>query len=209
MLLSHKLIISFLLGAVFFWFLLGSVRFFLAHEEPHAVHYHANFAVVVDGQKLDFSDDRYMEDVSACSVDGTQRPEDRVHLHDNNGDTIHVHAEGATWGHFFANLGYTLGPDLLRTDEGMLYLTDTEQGLVLQYFLNEQLVEAVDNQMITSEDRLLVYFGEPLGAAELLRPYEENVRSDAGEYNHSYDPGGCSGPTEKTLSQRLRESFLF
>lgn len=205
--LSQKSVITFLLGGLTVWLVIGTLRFAMADTEDHAVHHHANFAVMVDGQKLDFSADQYMEDVGACSVDGTQRPEDRVHLHDNNGDTIHIHAEGATWGHFFANLGFTLGSDLLQTDDGRRYPAALSEDSEITFFLNGELVEAIDNQTIDSEDRLLIHLGEPLSEAVLLAQYEENVRSDAGEFNHSYDPGGCSGPDEKNLSQRLRESF--
>ena len=40
---------------------LGTARFALAPPE-HPVHYHANFAVFIAGERLDLSGDRYMED---------------------------------------------------------------------------------------------------------------------------------------------------
>ena len=45
----------------------------------------------VNGERVDFSPDKYMEDVEGCSLTGRMNPEDRVHLHENNGDTIHIH----------------------------------------------------------------------------------------------------------------------
>jgi len=47
----------------------------------------------IDGEGVDFSDDKYMEDVAGCSLSGEKMPKDRVHLHENNGDTIHIHSE--------------------------------------------------------------------------------------------------------------------
>jgi len=44
-----------------------------------------------------------MEDIVGCSITGKISARDRVHLHENNGDTIHVHHDGVTWGHFFSN----------------------------------------------------------------------------------------------------------
>ena len=46
---------------------LGMARFAFVAPPP-AVHHHANFAVFVDGQRLDLSGDRYMEDVTACAA---------------------------------------------------------------------------------------------------------------------------------------------
>ena len=56
------------------------------------VHYHANFAVAIDGVKYDFSPDKYMEEIAGCYKTEVDRPQDRVHLHEKNGNTIHVHA---------------------------------------------------------------------------------------------------------------------
>jgi hypothetical protein len=35
---------------------------------PYQVHWHANFAVFIDGQAWDFSKDIYMEEVSRCNI---------------------------------------------------------------------------------------------------------------------------------------------
>ena len=56
--------VGFVLGVL----LLGAAGFALV-PTPQGVHYHANFAVFVDGQRLDLSADRFMEDVAACSAD--------------------------------------------------------------------------------------------------------------------------------------------
>jgi hypothetical protein len=61
------------------------------------VHYHANVAVFIDGKKWDFSREKYMEEVERCNVTKDVRPEDRIHLHDKNGDTVHVHMAASTW----------------------------------------------------------------------------------------------------------------
>lgn len=38
-----------------------------------------------------------MEEVSRCNVSEDVRPQDRVHLHDNIGDVVHVHVAASTW----------------------------------------------------------------------------------------------------------------
>src|SRR5690606_21078754 len=117
---------------------------FAAQEPQHPhVHYHANWAVVVDGERLDLSGDRYMEDVFQCSADpSAQRPEDRVHMHENNQDIVHVHAAGVTWGHFLANLGFGVGDDYLETDGGRYA---TGEGGSLKFILNGQPVRSIRN----------------------------------------------------------------
>lgn len=79
-------------------------------------HYHANIFLYRSGSLMDLSSDRYMEEISSCSKDGDLRPEDRVHLHENNPSTIHIHADGVAWGHFFANIRQIVTPVLWVDD---------------------------------------------------------------------------------------------
>lgn len=74
------------------------------HED---VHYHANIALFIDGKKVDLNDSKYMEETTKCAIDPSkQRPEDRTHFHENNGDLVHVHSAGVTWGHLMSNIGW-------------------------------------------------------------------------------------------------------
>jgi len=98
-----KILAPLILVALFF--LGGYVYGGLQFLPPH---YHANFALYIDGKKFDFSGDQYMEDVSKCSLGNTVYPKDRAHLHENNGNTIHVHAAGVSWEQFFSNVGFTI-----------------------------------------------------------------------------------------------------
>jgi len=47
----------------------------------------------IEGERVDFSDDKYMEDIAACGIGGVIYPSHRAHLHENNGETIHIHHE--------------------------------------------------------------------------------------------------------------------
>ena len=54
---------------------------FLFVPLPEPVHYHANFAMFIDGARVDLTGDTYMEDVAACKVDPSKIfPEERTHL---------------------------------------------------------------------------------------------------------------------------------
>lgn len=53
--------------------------------------YHANWAVFVNGERLDLSSDRYMEEVAACGAGHQVLPTQRVHMHGNDDDVVDVH----------------------------------------------------------------------------------------------------------------------
>lgn len=185
---------------------LGLARF-AALPPEQATHYHANWAVFVRGERLDLSGERYMEDVVRCKADPTRvDPQDRVHMHAGNHDVVHVHDGGATWGHLLANLGFGVGGDYLVTDAGERYVSGEEGSL--KFVLNGREVSSIRNEVIASEDRLLISFG-PETVEEVTRTQYPRVASDAGEYNHRPDPAGCAGPGEATLGDRLRRAFWF
>lgn len=195
----------FTLGLVAGALALGLVRLAFL-PEPEVVHHHANWAVFVDGARLDLSGDRYMEDVASCTVDPSYvAPEDRVHLHNRNPDVVHVHDRGATWGHLLANLGFGVGDDYLFTDTGRFV---PGGGKTLKFIVNGQAVPSIRNRVVESEDRLLVSYGaEP--AEEIVRTQLPRVASDAGEFNRKPDPAGCSGAAHETFGDRLRRAFWF
>jgi hypothetical protein len=175
---------------------------FVPMEE--ATHYHANFALFVGGERVDFSGDEYMEDVGACAVGGVVLPTTRTHLHNSNPDVAHVHHEGVTWGHLLTNLGFGLGEEYLALDDGPV-LTEGE-GRTLKFILNGQPQYAVDNELIRSGDRLLISYG-PESEAEVLRTQFPEVASTAEEYNLKSDPAGCAGAHEVTLWDRIQHAF--
>ena len=91
-------------------------------SDTNEVHYHAGFAVFDGTQRVDFSAFRYMSP-SPCELEtsGNLRfPEarahedvsdesshlDKVHLHNGNGQVVHVHTENITWRDFFKSLEY-------------------------------------------------------------------------------------------------------
>ena len=129
-----------LVGAVVGIGILGAIRYSRPVEETH-VHYHANWAVFVDGQRLDLSGNEYMEDVFQCMADpSSQTPETRIHMHENNQDVVHVHDSGTTWDHLLANLGFGIGHDYF--DSGKMRLQN-DGTRTLKFVLNGRLVTSV------------------------------------------------------------------
>ena len=63
--------------------LLAIVMTYMLVPRPYQVHYHANFAIFLDGKQWDFGKDIYMEETSRCNITMDVKPQDRIHLHEN------------------------------------------------------------------------------------------------------------------------------
>jgi hypothetical protein len=172
-----------------------------ALQKDHSTHHHANFAVYINGQKEDFNNFTFYEEVQSCSADGHENPKHRVHMHNNKNHLVHVHDGGATWGHFFANLGYGLTNNSVKTDAGIF--VDGADGKELTFFLNRQPVESLANRVIESGDTLLIDYGD---AAGIDTKYQQ-IPQDADEHNHKQDPSSCAGSGELTIKERVRRAF--
>jgi hypothetical protein len=197
---------SLLLGAIVGVLLFVAARFFFLPPPP-SVHYHANFALFVDGQRVDLSGDHYMEDVTACAGDPAGiRPQDRAHLHNHEADVVHVHHNAATWSALFTNLGFGLGDDYLILDDGRRFFSG-EEGRSVKFFLNGEQVLEMANRTIRSEDRVLVSVGTETPEQALATQYA-TVASTAGEYNTRQDPAGCAGNMRQlTVRERLQRAI--
>lgn len=194
-------LLPFLAGVV----ALGAVRF-AAAPLNRTTHYHANWAVFVNGERLDLAADRFMEEIGACTASYAEiLPEQRVHLHENNPDVVHVHHDGATWGALMANLDMALGEDFLFTADGVRYQSGPEASLV--FVLNGLQVPAVHNRVVASGDRLLISVTSA-AVREVLEREFPRVADNAAEYNAQMDPSSCSGGHgELPWTTRLRLAF--
>ena len=185
---------------------MGLVRFAALPPSEH-VHYHANWAIWLDGERVDLSADRYMEDVASRMASGVEiTAKARVHMHENNPDLVHVHHEGVTWGHLLQNLDWAAGPDRLLTDKGEIYRDGGDSRLV--YIVNGFAVPPVYDRIIRPGDRLLIYAGKE-SVEEVMASRFPTVATDAATYDATFDPAGCMGHATETLGGRLRSAFWF
>lgn len=193
----------FVLGLAAGALLLGLARF-AATPWPEPVHYHANWALYVEGERVDLSADRYMEEVDACVSGERLLPTQRVHMHDGLDHVVHVHDEGVTWGDFLTNLGFTLGDEVLVTDTGRR-LVSGEEGRLL-FVVNGFEVPGVANRLIEPGDRLLISYGDER-PEEVLEDRFARVPDDAAEFDERQDPAGCAGAVEEGFWERMRRAF--
>lgn len=167
------------------------------HYRDERVHYHANFAVYVNGVRETFSAPTYYEETAGCAVDEATTPIERVHMHGNQSDLVHVHAAAVTWGQFFENLGWGIGPGYLRTRTRLL-VADAKHPLT--YLLNGQTVENPATHVLGNEDRLLVSYGTA-DSSEVEAQFA-SVANSAKAKNAEQDPAGCGGSAKPSWRER-------
>jgi hypothetical protein len=142
MLKDRKAVVIYVGMAIVFALLMyhefGSALTWINAKNPDPNHTHADFAVWVNGTKLDFSDARYMSEVpkatsfqfhlipQASAHLGEEEEEhagqvipgrEYLHLHDGNGSVIHRHKPGLTLKDFFASIGLTLTDTCFTLDD--------------------------------------------------------------------------------------------
>jgi hypothetical protein len=188
--------LGFVLGIVIF---IGLRFVFLPVD---AVHYHANFAVFINGKREAFAGSQYYQEIASCNQNTT--PQGRVHMHANINHIIHVHDGVQTWAQFFNNLGWSLG-DTLLSDGSSVY--QDQSGGKLSFILNGLPVRSIADEIIKDKDRLLISFSNN-GTTDPQQEFSQ-VESDAAQYDASKDPAACAGPEKVSWQARLRRAAWF
>jgi hypothetical protein len=185
--------------------LLLGIRF--ATYRVEAVHYHANFAVYINGKRELFKGPQYYQEVSICSASkGITIPQQRSHMHEQDNALIHVHDHASTWGQFFENLGWYIGPDFIETDAGTMYVA--HDNIKVNVVINGQDytdLNAITNRVIGDKDRLLVSYETSNDA--VLKTEFATVPSTATHADETQDPASCSGNEKVTFKDRLHHLF--
>lgn len=121
-----------------------------------AVHYHAGFQVYKDGKLEDFSGFEYMHE-KPCTVNGKPiedpNPDEQMekaHLHDNDGDVVHVHREKARWKDLFQNIKYPIDTHVVG-------------------YVNGKKVDNILEQPITQYESVIFFIGKNPDEQALLK----------------------------------------
>lgn len=175
---------------------------FVRYQPREETHYHANFAVYVNGEREAFRDVSYYEETGGvpCAEEETDTPGSRTHMHGNVNDVVHVEDEAVTWGHFFQVLGWDIGDEFIKTDGGLL-VADGDNKLT--YILNGEPAVGIAGRVIDDRDKLLVSYGAD---QDTVGQYG-SIADTAEKYNLQKDPAGCGGSAEPSFRDRLRTLF--
>ncbi len=182
------------------------IRYFT--YKPETTHYHANFALYINGQREQFKGPQYYEETEMCAVDTGMTTNERAHMHDGVNNVVHVEDHAVTWGQFFANLGWYMGPDFIDGPgvSGMMYQATGDSQLHL--ILNGKDytgLSGLQDTVIHDQDKLLVSYGN-LSQATLQQEYNA-IPSTAHHYDVTQDPSSCSGHDGMTMHDRLTHMF--
>lgn len=174
-----------------------------SYSPEEEVHYHANFAVFINGQQEQFKNPIYYTEIEeSCTVVQKITPHERAHMHDNVNNVVHVEDEAVTWGQFFQNLGWVVDPTVIRA-ANKLYLPDDQNKI--SFILNGKAVDNIVRTVINDEDRLLVNYG--IQSQSQLSQEFKTIPSTAHKYDVTSDPASCSGRKNVTMSDRLKHMF--
>lgn len=185
---------KYVLPLVLLFFFTGFIVWKTLQVPAEPVHYHANFAVFVDGKQVDFSRPELMH-IAPCTDDThlDTDPAENVHLHDGIGNVVHLHMAGITWKTFF---------DSIKFD----YLALTN-GKELTVYRNGEMVSPgiLTDIPIGRQDRVLIQIATQ--SAFISSEYEK-VGTNAAEY----DTGKvgiekCGSAASLSLWQRFRIAF--
>ncbi len=117
---------------------------------PDPNHTHADFAVFVEGNRVDFSQEKYM------STD-TEPRHPYAHVHDGNGNVMHRHKPGITIGDFFSSLNISLAADCFTLDTGERFCNEGDKRW--RMFVNEQEVPVNPTYVFQDLDQILLTYG--------------------------------------------------
>lgn len=184
--LDRRIVFGLLIGFIAGFAWLMGIRFFIA--QPAETHYHSNFAVYINGEREEFEEFTYYEEVAACTTAYGDNPKGRVHMHGQINDVIHVHDKRVTYGNFFQNIGWNVGSDYIAAKDKIY---QSGEKAKVTYILNGEKVNNISSRIIGNLDKLLVSYGTE-SDDELQKQYE-TISDTAEETNKYQDPGSCGG----------------
>ena len=135
------------LGAVLFWALTASTSSTTGLGAPGSTHIHMDWKVYLNGKAVDVSIPKY------------QKPHinQYTHMEGGDGNLIHVHATGATFGFFLNSIGLKLDSSCLTMDTGEKYCN--EGNKTLKFYLNGKANDQWDKYLLKNLDKILISYG--------------------------------------------------
>lgn len=177
---------------------------------PDPNHTHADFAIYIEDEKLDFSLDQYMSGVS-YSEESHDEPKEYLHqylhLHDNIGYVIHRHKPGYTVGDFLGSINFVMTDRCLTLDSGVM-VCPNELGQKWRMFLRKtplydtewEEVEWNPDYVFEDMDQiLLTYQGVDAASEERIREQLEDMTDGSCLYSQTC-PWVGPAPTENCIA---------
>lgn len=118
-----------------------------------SAHLHAVFAVVLDGEAIDFSQDKYQ-----VRATGNQY----IHVEGGDGTTLHRHSTMVPVGEFLRSVDMDIRDNCFVRDDGQQFCE--QGGNQLRYYRNSTEIFSIMDYVLQDNDRLLVIYGNETDA---------------------------------------------
>jgi hypothetical protein len=127
----------------------GAAAAFLVPRAPDfgplgSAHVHAIFEVMLDGQAVDFSQQKY------------QVKTQYIHVEGGDGTTLHRHSSKVPVGEFFKSVNMDIRDGCFVMDNGEQFCDDGKQ---LRFFVNGTERASIDDYVLQDNDRILIIYG--------------------------------------------------
>jgi len=131
-------------------------------ENPDPNHTHADFAIYIDGEKLDFSEMKYMSGVSwdeGSHDEADEYHDEHLHLHDEVGHVLHRHKPGLSVGQFLESLGFSMKEGCMKLDNGNSVCSTGLNRNDWRMFVNEAEQDPDSSYVFEDMDQILFTYG--------------------------------------------------
>ncbi len=159
-------------------------------KNPDPDHTHADFAIFIEGKKVDLSATKYMSGSSKDKThSGALHPD--LHLHDGNGNVIHKHHDGLSLSMFFRSIGITMikGENCVKIEKKEYCSLGPKRW---KMFLNGKQVAFDPSYVFSDLDKILLSYGNE--TEEALRKQLESLSDDACLYSQTCPERGTPPP---------------
>ncbi len=147
-------------------------------------HIHADIAIYLNGQKVNLAQEKYMSDANHALNPFT-------HLHDMDGNVVHVHARNVSMGMFLESIGMKLEKECFTMDTGEKYCSNDANKLYVwingapeKIFVNGAIIENPADYVMQDLDQILITYGNETLA-------EQNNQFDSVTDNACIDSKKC------------------
>lgn len=110
-----------------------------------SAHVHAVFEVLLDGQAVDFSQQKY------------QVQSQFIHVEGGDGITLHRHSSMVPVGEFFKSVNMDIRDGCFVLDNGEQFCDDGKQ---LRFFVNGTERASINDYILQDNDRILLIYGD-------------------------------------------------
>ncbi len=170
--------------------LVPGARYSIQNPDPN--HTHADFAVWIDGTKLDFSSPEYMSGTSDEHDPNHTKHDPYLHLHDGNGNVIHRHKPNLSIQDFFQTIGVTFykeGLNVCLSQEKAITCEDEVMHKNWVMIVNGVRQQFFDpSYVFNDEDQILIVLPRSTDDTSLFRElesYQEKMTQDACLYSQT------------------------